>query len=379
MIEVDLHIYMNALFILMFTSITAFIVIVYKMHRSNPLMQSLKFYSIYFILGMIGWLGLWIKDSLKLNLDLSAFVIFYILVSCFLFIATIEKAQRKYSLIIVCVVHLLICVVPILIDTDINRITFVAFYTLVIYPAIFYTSLLRAVKENNIGYGIICIAALIVIIIAPIQLYSTLTVIDPGFAYGISIIGSSSGFVLVGIGFLTSILINKQNELIKLTLNDPLTGLYNRRGMTSSLTIPLAEARRHNRCVSVIAIDIDHFKDINDTYGHSTGDYVLTVIAGILKNHARSSDISCRLGGEEFTIISPETDMESAIIVAERIRRSIEALHISFDEHSGIKLTSSFGVSTYRGNVDINILLRDADKALYQAKHEGRNRVCATG
>ena len=173
MIEVDLHIYVNALFILMFTSITAFIVTVYKIHRSNPLIQSLKFYSIYFILGMIGWLGLWVKDSLKLNLDLSASIIFYVLVSCFLFIATIEKAQNIFSLIIVCAVHLLICAASTLIDTDINRITFLAFYTLAIYPIIFYTSLRRAIKEKNIGYGIICSAALIVIIIAPIQLYTT--------------------------------------------------------------------------------------------------------------------------------------------------------------------------------------------------------------
>jgi diguanylate cyclase (GGDEF)-like protein len=147
--------------------------------------------------------------------------------------------------------------------------------------------------------------------------------------------------------------------------------------MELALQISLASAQRSGQCISAINLDIDHFKEINDRYGHDGGDFVLRQIADILLNYSRPDDVCCRLGGEEFVIIMPGTSKENAGAVAERIRQNIEALELKYQRHK-IRLTSSFGIATHFGEVQIDHLIKDADKALYAAKSEGRNRVCVT-
>ena len=119
-------------------------------------------------------------------------------------------------------------------------------------------------------------------------------------------------------------------------------------------------------------IDIDHFKRINDTYGHLAGDDVLKAVAKTVSNALRSSDILARLGGEEFVAILPKTDMRGAVMVAEKIRESIE-----HDIKSPCTVTASFGTSTWTDSLTSEELLRRADEAMYQAKKMGRNRVVA--
>lgn len=158
-------------------------------------------------------------------------------------------------------------------------------------------------------------------------------------------------------------------------IHDPLTGLYNRLFLNESLERELLLADRQGYPVSAIMTDLDHFKSINDRYGHQAGDKVLKVFAKIMKQHARSSDLDCRYGGEEFFLVLPDTPQEIAHQRAEQMRLSLIAEPI-FIGDMAIPVTASFGVSAYPAcGSSCAELIGAADKALYAAKDAGRNRV----
>ena len=160
------------------------------------------------------------------------------------------------------------------------------------------------------------------------------------------------------------------------SIRDPLTGLFNRRYLEESLERELARARRRSSSVGVIMIDVDHFKVLNDTHGHRAGDHALIEIARILEAAVRTEDIPCRYGGEEFSIVMPDADLEVTARRAEDLRRRIGALHL---QHDGLQLgpiTISVGVAAYPAHgLAPADLLDSADHALYGAKEAGRDRV----
>jgi len=170
---------------------------------------------------------------------------------------------------------------------------------------------------------------------------------------------------------------NLQAEMHEQALHDPLTGLHNRRYLDETLAREITRAGRENDPISIIMIDIDHFKTINDTYGHSVGDKFLVEIANLMKNHARGSDIVCRFGGEEFLLVLPGTDINSAVKRAEEIRIRCAELIL---QHAGkdLNLTMSFGVASYpeHGQAADELIIK-ADNAMYRSKQAGRNRVTA--
>mgnify|MGYP001308667147 FL=1 len=164
---------------------------------------------------------------------------------------------------------------------------------------------------------------------------------------------------------------------LELSVIDQLTGLYNRRYMNNQLEQLMQRSLMGGRPVSVLMADIDHFKAVNDTYGHDAGDEVLQEMAKRLKTNSRVMDVVCRPGGEEFMVIMPDTPGDLACAAAERIRRSVaaEPFVVSGGARE-ISITLSAGVSTIRGASDtIADLIKRADTALYQAKAAGRNRV----
>jgi diguanylate cyclase (GGDEF)-like protein len=166
-------------------------------------------------------------------------------------------------------------------------------------------------------------------------------------------------------------------EVDKRARTDPLTGLWNRHHFGEQLQRTLNEADRHESAVSLVLMDIDHFKRVNDTWGHQAGDAVLKQVARILQDGVRSVDICVRYGGEEIALLLPRTDSEHAVEVAERLRARICAQPIRHGL-ADIAVTASFGVATYPETVKVRDQLFPAsDKALYIAKHEGRNRVRA--
>lgn len=156
---------------------------------------------------------------------------------------------------------------------------------------------------------------------------------------------------------------------------DPLTDLPNRRGLADKLEYEKIRFDRSQSPFTIIIGDIDHFKNINDTYGHDAGDYVLTRIARMLKDNSRKQDVVSRWGGEEFIILLPETDLENGAILAEKLRSKIESETFNYGEQQ-FPLTISFGLSVYhKKGLTTDDVIKQADECLYEAKNSGRNKV----
>jgi diguanylate cyclase (GGDEF)-like protein len=161
----------------------------------------------------------------------------------------------------------------------------------------------------------------------------------------------------------------------RLATTDGLTGLLNRRTFNAQLEKRLREAQRYRRPLSLLLLDVDHFKKVNDTHGHPAGDAVLRGVARIAEKEARETDLVARYGGEEMALVLPETDAKGAAVIAERIRAAVAAASHA-TEQGPIKVTISIGVATWPGaGEDPEALIEHADKALYRAKQGGRNRV----
>jgi diguanylate cyclase (GGDEF)-like protein len=167
------------------------------------------------------------------------------------------------------------------------------------------------------------------------------------------------------------------SKLRRQARQDKLTGLYNRRAMEDRLLQEWGRAQRYGKPFVVICIDIDHFKNINDQHGHATGDTALKMVADALKATARDTDHVSRIGGEEFLVLMPESSANGeGVALAERLRLAIAELQLAAPDHTAIPLRASFGVAQSESDdLDQERVLRRADRALYDAKHAGRNRV----
>jgi diguanylate cyclase (GGDEF)-like protein len=167
-----------------------------------------------------------------------------------------------------------------------------------------------------------------------------------------------------------------QHQLEIAATTDPLTGAANRRRFSEALSDAVLRSRRYRSALTLIMLDIDHFKRINDNWGHATGDLAIRRIVEVAHQIVREADLVGRLGGEEFAVLLPDTDMAAALVAAERLREAIEAGEMTAEDGTVFKFTSSFGVAEYRdSDVSGEMLLGRADAALYDAKHGGRNRV----
>ncbi len=187
--------------------------------------------------------------------------------------------------------------------------------------------------------------------------------------------GSIDGYIVLA--YDVSEFKRVEDDLRLLATTDSMTGVYNRRRFLEICNEEIARARRYDRPVSVVMCDVDHFKSVNDTYGHDVGDKVICRFAEVAGREIRTGmDVIGRLGGEEFALLLPETELENARIVAERFRRSWENTEIDAGSAS-IRTTCSFGVAELSvSHVTDGDLLKQADLALYEAKETGRNRVC---
>ena len=169
-------------------------------------------------------------------------------------------------------------------------------------------------------------------------------------------------------------------QLYDASVTDALTGANNREHFDTQMRAELSYARRHKTEVSLAFFDVDHFKKVNDTYGHPTGDAVLVALADTIRNMVRNEDVFARYGGEEFALILRGIDGTGAAAVGERLRASVEGMRVPSD-HGPLKITVSVGISSFAELEDKTpeALVSAADKRLYAAKHGGRNRVVSTG
>jgi two-component system cell cycle response regulator len=166
---------------------------------------------------------------------------------------------------------------------------------------------------------------------------------------------------------------------LEMAITDQLTGLFNRRYMSRHLGTLIDSANTTGKPVSFLILDIDYFKQVNDTHGHDIGDEVLREFAGRISANVRGIDLACRYGGEEFVVVMPDTDLNFAYMVAERLRQAVADAPFSITSAPGqLPVTISIGVTASEGTGDTaEALLKRADQALYRAKRDGRNRVVA--
>jgi diguanylate cyclase (GGDEF)-like protein len=171
---------------------------------------------------------------------------------------------------------------------------------------------------------------------------------------------------------------NFQQKMIDAALHDGLTGAYNKRYLLERLPTEVAYAMRHKTPLSLLMVDVDHFKAINDKHGHPGGDYVLTTLAQIVMGALRTEDIFARFGGEEFAILCRNVKTENACVLGNRLRSLIESCEFVYRKEP-ISVTVSIGVAScaYQNHEDPGVIIADADAALYEAKRAGRNRVLA--
>jgi len=163
-------------------------------------------------------------------------------------------------------------------------------------------------------------------------------------------------------------------EAVNAAHKDPLTGIGNRAAMTTTLHREIELAFRHNRSLGIIMMDVDHFKNVNDEFGHSTGDFLLQSLVRCAEKSVRISDRMFRYGGEEFVIVLPETDEAGVLRLAKRIRRRVEKLENIIDKLP-VTITVSLGITTLHESDDEKTFLGRADEALYKAKRDGRNCI----
>lgn len=191
------------------------------------------------------------------------------------------------------------------------------------------------------------------------------------------VLGGAFVFIVAKLSALTTADIVRIAKLEAEALRDPLTGAFNRRYMDAYLPVVVANARRTRRPLSALLVDLDHFKRVNDTYGHAVGDLVLKKVSSLLMENSRAGDAVIRYGGEEFVVIAQETGSDAAAMLGERMRSRIHALPIALPDGREIQATASIGVAALSLNNDQDDLLERADQALYAAKANGRNQVCA--
>mgnify|MGYP002778417291 FL=1 len=194
---------------------------------------------------------------------------------------------------------------------------------------------------------------------------------DAGAVHALTLVGYIVFVMAKDYGILRDSVGQALGEVAAQARTDPLTGLMNRLALAEAAAPALARARRSGSPLSLVLLDIDRFKQVNDVHGHAAGDAVLVGIAALLRGRLRAGDSCARLGGEEFLLLLPDTGEAQALQVAESLRVQVAASDVA-----GVGgCTASFGVSTGRGGADFDTLLREADRAMYAAKAAGRNRV----
>lgn len=199
--------------------------------------------------------------------------------------------------------------------------------------------------------------------------------LEAGHVHALAFLLADCLLMLSSFGFLWMTSARLELELRQEARTDQLTRLYNRRALQEAAVREMARAKRHGLNFSVILVDVDRFKHINDKLGHQAGDLVLKAVAAALKDNLRVQDMAARFGGEEFMLLLPDTDAAGAKQVAEKLRQAVQDLSVHV-KGTVVELTASFGVAALGRGWDFEDLLRRADQAMYQAKTLGRNRVC---
>ena len=375
-INLDSYFYHGFFVFLLITVITCSVIATGLM-ISRFKSKSIVFFNLFFYLGVAGFAWLWIQNIFGLPSDFRPSVIIYIL-SMVLLQLSIYNHDEKCRFNRLMIGHGAIFSVCVLFTNSINQLALVeACFTLTVLPALIYFTFTRALYKSNIGNTVL-LAAQCILLLVPI---TQLTIITHSHnlltLYSLTVVAHATVFVMTGLGLITTLLIDEKRRYAELSLKDPLTNLYNRRGLQYVLDKRQLLTNQHATFLYASALDIDFFKSINDNYGHEAGDLVLEVLAELLQRHLHREDLCCRLGGEEFLILSIEKSPEQAYQKLEKLRQTIETSQIEYKQQI-ISLTASFGLTHWQQADTFDDLINRADKALYSAKNNGRNRIETT-
>jgi len=282
--------------------------------------------------------------------------------------------QNKW---ILCHIALFVFIQSYLLHIVIDILNYRIIFGLINYILILFSCIKVIPKHpNNISYGEkVAISSIVMaIILLTIALIIHLFTLDT-FIYQTALMISQGLIAFCFLGaFQTLLLSDVSNLHYENSITDPHTGLYNRRYFMQQASKALKTARRHEFPIALIMCDIDYFKNINDRFGHDVGDDALQKFSDLLNGLIREGDTLSRYGGEEFAILLPQTSLEGALILAERMRDETEKMSLHSAQEK-IKLTASFGVTAISSPVDLEYSLKAVDKAMYKAKSLGRNQV----
>lgn len=245
------------------------------------------------------------------------------------------------------------------------------YYLLMFIPALFLSMRLRAALVSLVSlWAFYVVLDAVMWAIEPLQPISRSALLAVHL-FNLSVVFAMFSYLSF---FYLKIVNSAQRKLRQMAATDPLTGLFNRRHMIDSAERELARFERNRHPIGVLLLDIDHFKTINDSHGHDVGDRVLVEVANSINSQLRSQDLIARWGGEEFLAVLPDTDLEQAQAIAERVRQVLMQQSWCFDGKP-VAVTISVGISEFEEGDELKSAINRADKALYCCKNNGRNRV----
>jgi len=300
--------------------------------------------------------------------------------SCLVFIAVYLLNRKRHHTLVVALSFLEIIVHAFIATYFLGWSSGFHLYILCLIPLVFNYRILNLLwKHLMLGILLVCTLALQILS----RSWHTAPAVPELLLQNIELMNyliASSVFIVLSATYsiaamdLENQLLQKNGELEKLSRVDPLTGLSNRRDIMDKIEYEKEKMTRGGYTSCFILADIDHFKKINDSWGHNFGDLILQQISGILTGGVRKQDLVCRWGGEEFLLFLPDTELDGGHTVAEKLRRAIEVYHFSFDNRK-IRVTLTFGVALYDPREEIDASIKRADTLLYRGKQNGRNRV----
>lgn len=358
---------------LIFSITLALLLVAYVLGDSSSPPAGVGLFTVYFMASLLGWLTFTLQHVTDTPMVVDVPAVAAILNNYILFAAAGQRTGITRGRIPLGVICLASCLSVFFLPAE-------QMLTLHIATAALFCSgtailfVRRALALANIGDAIMAYAASLAVIVLPVVLYQQFFLGNVSSAQAIALGVNSCAYALIALGFLASVLIEYQQHLSHLATEDPLTRLLNRRGLEEALHVSLAQAARQGLATSAVAVDIDHFKKVNDSFGQEVGDNVIRAVANVIERSSRAGDVVARTGGEEFLLILPDTDLESARILAERIRLTVGERPLVVEQQR-IAVTVSLGVTSSYGEVDLDSLRLEAERAMYLAQRAGRNRV----
>ena len=349
--------------------------VVYVLSDARTPPAGLGMYTVYFMAALLGWIALTLQQGASTPVALDVSSVAAIMSAYTLFLAAGQRAGATRGRLIFGVIALLASLSAFFLSQE-RMFAVQSASVALFFAGAGCLAAWRAWNYRNIGDAIITAAALVLVAGTVFANYRYARAGDLGLATTVALGSYGTAHVLIVIGFLASVLIEYQQQLSHLATEDPLTRLPNRRGLEEALRVSLATASRRQLPTSAIMVDIDHFRQINETFGHDLGDRLLQQLARLLLQQSRGSDVVARIGGEEFLLVLPDSDLDATRVMAERIRQTVGDNPLRIDQHD-VPVTVSLGVAGVRGDVDLDELRGQAERAIYLAKRGGRNRVAS--